>query len=121
MILGTRTTDIGRLRSARGIAAVLVMLLFLCSGAVHACLDIDVANPSGTVTVAASSDADHDSTHPHGLGAEHHCHGCFSVSVPALLGTAAAAAPAFRVASQPRQRMAGRSPGIDTPPPKQIA
>jgi hypothetical protein len=120
VILGTRTTGTSRLRSARGIAAVVVMLLFLCSGAVHACFDIDVAHPAGTLSVAALSNSGHDSSHEHGLGADHHCHGCFSVAVPAPVHVAAAVAPIWRVVVQPHVHMTGQSPGTDTPPPKRL-
>lgn len=121
MILGTLTIGTSRLRSARGIAAVLVTLLFLCTGALHVCFDLDVTRSGGTVSVTALSEADHDSTHRHGLAADHHCHGCFSISVPAPLDVVAAVMPTWHVVAQPRTHMTGQIPGTDTPPPKHLA
>ena len=120
MIFGTRTAATSRLRSARGVVAVLVMLLFLGSGALHACFDIDVARPAGSQSVAALAQVDHDSTHKHGLAADHHCHGCFSVSMPAPVHVAAGVTPTWHMVVQPPARMTGQIPGTDTPPPKRL-
>ena len=105
------------LRAPRGIAAVFLIVAYLLSGALHQYLDVDVTAPGGSFAVSMSSTKDTD-TSGKGVAAENHCHGCFSVSVPApalataMIETKAAAVP------QPPSDGSDLVPGIDTPPPK---
>jgi hypothetical protein len=105
------------LRSLRGIASVLLMVTYLLAGALHGLSDLDVANPSGNgvVTMAAAKDVDASGKV---IAAEHHCHGCFSVSLPTPVLSAAAVELKAATPAQPRSVGSGLVPGIDTPPPK---
>jgi hypothetical protein len=67
--------------------------------------------------MAVSSTKDMD-TSGKGVAAEHHCHGCFSVSVPTPLLASAAIEPKAATIPQPLLRNSDLVPGIDTPPPK---
>ena len=106
-----------RLRAPRGIAAVFLIVAYLLSGALHEFLDMDVTAPGGRIVVAMSSAKD---THPSGKGvaAEHHCHGCFSISVPTLVIAFATMEPKAAAISQPLSGNSDLVPVIDTPPPK---
>jgi hypothetical protein len=106
-----------RLRTARGFAAVLMMVVYLLAGALHGVCDLDVANPigKGAVTMTAATDIDASGK---AVAAEHHCHGCFSVSVPAPLLAGIVIEPKPATPAAPRADGAGLVPGIDTPPPK---
>jgi hypothetical protein len=98
-----------RLRTPRGIAVLFLMVAYLLAGALHGLCDLDVTTPSGrgVITMAIANDVD---TSGKGIAAEHHCHGCFSVSVSTPLMAATLA--------QPASHSSGLIPGIDTPPPK---
>lgn len=101
--------------------AVLCMLAYLVAGALHGACDIDVTNPvpQGISVMSAASDAGHSAADK-ALIADHHCHGCFSVSiaVPATtLAPIAFAGPILAVA-QPDQ--VGTAPMLETPPPRHL-
>jgi hypothetical protein len=70
------------LRSARGMAVMFVMIAYLLAGALHGLCDLDVTNAIGNSRVSMTSGKDLGQTDK-GTVAEHHCHGCFSVSVSA--------------------------------------
>lgn len=106
-----------RLRTSRGIAGVFLIVAYLLSGALHEFLDMDVTSPGGRIVVAMSSTKDTDPSGK-GVAAEHHCHGCFSVSVPAPEVDSAAVEPKAAAIPQPLSRNSDLVPGIDTPPPK---
>jgi hypothetical protein len=106
-----------RLRTSRGIAAVFLIAAYLLSGALHEFLDMDVTAPGGRLVVAMSSTK---ATDPSGKGvaAEHHCHGCFSISVPTPVVASATMEPKAAAIPQPLSRTSDLVPGTDTPPPK---
>jgi hypothetical protein len=109
-----------RLRTPRGIAAVLLMVTYLLAGALHGLCDLDVAAPSGkgVITMAAAKDVD---TSGKGIAAEHHCHGCFSVSMSTPLLASATIEPKAAAIRQPLSRNSDLVPAIDTPPPKLLS
>ena len=106
-----------RLRTPRGIAVLFLMVAYLVSGVLHGLMDIDVTAPGGRSVMAMSSTKDMD-TSGKGTAVEHHCHGCFSVSVPTPLMAVAAIEPKVATLAQPSSHSSGLIPGIDTPPPK---
>lgn len=103
--------------TSRGIAVVFLIVAYLLSGALHEFLDMDVTAPGGRIVVAMSSAKDTD---PSGksVPAEHHCHGCFSISVPAPVVASATMEPKVAAISQPLFGNSDLVPVIDTPPPK---
>lgn len=109
-----------RLRTSRGIAALCVLLVYLLAGALHGFCHLDVTTPmSGGTVISMPVMADsHDSGKA--LAADHHCHGCFSVAVPAPALLAARAEPVVSRPLQPQTHIANLAPSIDTPPPKHL-
>lgn len=91
-------------------------MVYLLSGALHEFLDMDVTAPGGNVVVEMSSTKDTD-TSGKTVG-EHHCHGCFSVSVPAPVTASAMIEPQVAVIPPPLSGNSDLVRGIDTPPPK---
>lgn len=112
-------SGLSRPRTLRGIAAVFLMLAYLFAGALHGLCDLDVTNPSGEAIIAMSTAADMDAAGK-GIAAEHHCHGCFSVSIPAPMQASATVEPRVAALPQPRSHDSDLVPGIDTPPPKPL-
>ena len=98
--------------------AVLLVGIYLLAGALHGFCDLDVSNASGG-EVAWSVDKDAGQTGK-GAVAEHHCHGCFSVFVPAPATVAAGVEPASKMILAHVVVRRGLSPGIDLPPPKSL-
>ncbi|WP_347262909.1 hypothetical protein [Nitrobacter sp.] len=109
-----RTLCLRALRSR--VAVVFLIVTYLLSGASHHCLDMNVPAPESRIVLSMSSvHIDIDSP---GILADHHCHGCFQVSLPdpplvsvAIEHQAVAVPRAMTQASD-------LVPGIDTPPPK---
>jgi hypothetical protein len=93
------------------------MVAYLLSGALHEFLEMDVTAPGGRLVVAMSSTNDTDPSGK-GVAAEHHCHGCFSISVPTPVVTVATIEPKAAAIPQPLSRSSDLVPGIDTPPPR---
>ncbi|MEW6146725.1 MAG: hypothetical protein AB1745_01950 [Pseudomonadota bacterium] len=94
---------------------------YLFSGALHGLYDIDVTNPIGQpAVILAPVDKGSDQSEKGGF-VGHHCHGCFSVSLPAPLQSASVAVEPT-IAKLPRQTtyQTGLAPGVDPPPPKYI-
>ncbi|MCP1998506.1 hypothetical protein [Nitrobacter winogradskyi] len=109
-----RTYCLRALRSR--VAVVLLIVTYLLSGASHHCFDMNVPAPESRIVLSMTS-AHMDSDSP-GVLADHHCHGCFQVSLPDP--------PLFSVAIEHQTAAVPRAmtqasdlvPGIDTPPPK---
>lgn len=104
----------------RGIVSVFLIVTYLMSGVLHRCLDLDVTNPTGS-PVVSMVDTKSDGGPETGTVVDHHCHGCFAVSV---------AAPPQQVMSvmEPKLAVVIRSTsaltdtvrGLDPPPPKSL-
>jgi hypothetical protein len=95
------------------------MVSYLFASALHGLCDLDVTASAGKgiITIAACKDVD---TSGKGINAEHHCHGCFSVSLPMPLTGAATIEPKAAEIAQSLSRDSDLVPGIDTPPPKRL-
>ena len=93
------------------------MIAYLLAGALHGLCDLDVTNAIGNSRVSMTSGKDLGQTDK-GIVAEHHCHGCFSVSVPAPMMATAVIEAASVTLPQPHARGSGLTPSIGTPPPK---
>jgi hypothetical protein len=119
VIVTPRQFGTHRLRTLRGIAALCVVLAYLLTSALHVCQSDVTAPASGATTMSMPVTADNHSA-GHALAADHHCHGCFSVAVPAPAMLAARAEPAVSRPSQPQTHVASLAPSIDTPPPKHL-
>ncbi|KQT22783.1 hypothetical protein ASG57_26265 [Bradyrhizobium sp. Leaf396] len=109
-----------RIPALRGVVSVFLILTYLLSGVLHRCLDLDVSNPTGS-PVFWMVDTKVDSGPESGAIVDHHCHGCFAVSV---------AAPPQQVMSVMEPKLADliRSTDpltdtvrrLDPPPPKSL-
>ncbi len=103
------------LRRPGRILVALVVGLHLIAGALHGLYDLDVASPSGTTIASTNRDG---APSEKAIAAEHHCHGCFSVSMPAPMTAAADLKPARDIVIPHEVLRRGLQPGIDPPPPK---
>lgn len=98
--------------------AMLVVGMYLVAGLLHGVCDLDVTNPSSNVLI--SMDGKSTGHSEKGSVADHHCHGCFSVSVPFPAVAAIAVMPAVEVVPVVEVVRRGLPPGIDPPPPKSL-
>src|SRR4051812_15205520 len=78
-------------RNWRGLATVLVAVMYLLSGALHVAHDIDVTSPAGGSEIASILDDGAAGHSDHKAIGGHHCHGCFSVAVAQPLQSEVAA------------------------------
>jgi hypothetical protein len=103
-------------RRLRGLLALFVLTMYLIGGVLHGLCDLDVTNTSGGVVISlAEKAAGHTDK---GVVADHHCHGCFSVFVPAPVMGAVETMAAAKVDVLSDIGHSGLPPGIDPPPPK---
>jgi hypothetical protein len=106
-----------RLRTSRGrFAAVFLIVAYLLSGALHELFHMDVTAPKGEIVVSMSPI--HTDTNGPGMIADHHCHGCFPVSLPNPPMLSVIIAPEAASISRVLSRASDLVPGIETPPPK---
>lgn len=101
----------------RGLAALFMIVTYLLAGALHGLCDVEASNTFGRTAVSVSITRKAGSDDK-GFAAEHHCHGCFAVSVPSPLLTSSAIKPRSVMLAQPETFASGVILGIDTPPPK---
>jgi hypothetical protein len=99
-------------------AVVFLIVAYLLSGALHHCFDIDVTAPEGRIVVSMTPD--HADTNGPGMVADHHCHGCFSVSLPSPPLLAVTITPESAAIPKVLSRASDLVPSIDTPPPKRL-
>jgi len=116
----TQTTWFRR-PALRQVMAVLCMLVYLVAGALHGACDIDVTKPvpQGTTVMSAVSDVGHNAADK-AMNADHHCHGCFSVSVANPMSTSAPVAFVGLILAVAQPDLVGATPLLDTPPPKHL-
>src|SRR5262245_8676836 len=108
-----------RPRHLRAAMAVFAMVLYLIAGALHAACHLDVTTPAGDRIVTLA--ADHTAGHPGKADiADHHCHGCFSVSIPAPLFASALLEPLSTILPPLQASASGLVPSLDPPPPKTL-
>ncbi|MCP9628359.1 hypothetical protein NML43_14790 [Rhodopseudomonas palustris] len=108
------------LRRFRALAVVCVAAAYLLSGLLHNACDLDFARTGGDTQIAsvAHDGASHDDG---GTLAGHHCHGCFSVSVPASpVPSPVATTLAATLLSHATAALIDRTYGLDPPPPKTL-
>ncbi|NEW87287.1 hypothetical protein DU475_08430 [Rhodopseudomonas sp. WA056] len=106
------------LRISRRVVAAFVLAVYLFAGAVHGVHDLDVTSGSATAIVTlASSGGDHSDQ---AIVGEHHCHGCFSVSLP----SPSVVATTSELTSAPLRHQDAERRSIlrviDPPPPKAL-
>lgn len=95
-----------------------VVGMYLVAGVLHGVCDLDVTNPSSNILISMDGKSTgHSET---GSVAGHHCHGCFSVSVPFPAVAAVVMMPAAEVVPLVEVARRGLPPGIDPPPPKHL-
>lgn len=95
---------------------LLVLMAYLCVGALHGLCDLNVSKSSGSVVVSLVQEGTgHSDT---GIVADHHCHGCFSVSMPAPITSATIGEMPVKLALHHDAERRSFSDGIDLPPPK---
>lgn len=104
-------------RSLRVALALFALTIYLLGGVLHGLHDLNVANvPRDAVVSVADKGAPGHSEK--GVVADDHCHGCFSVSVPAPAIGAGDAMPTVKLIAVRQIGRRGLAPGIDPPPPK---
>ncbi|MCO5129172.1 MAG: hypothetical protein M9932_01230 [Xanthobacteraceae bacterium] len=94
-------------------------MTYLLSGALHRYFDLDVTNPTGSPAVWTIGDKT-DGSQTSAI-IDHHCHGCFAVSVPIppqQPATLMEPKPAIFMPSA--ALMAATARGLDPPPPKSL-
>lgn len=96
---------------------LLVLMAYLCVGALHGLCDLKVSKSSDSVVVSLVQEGGgHSDT---GIVADHHCHGCFSVSVPASVASSAVIGEIpVKLSFHHDAERRSFSDGIDLPPPK---
>lgn len=117
MIHPRAITGLGTPRFVRKAVAVFCLMAYLFAGVLHGVCDADVTNPKGGVVFSLlKKDAD---TSGKSVAADHHCHGCFHVSMPAPVIVAIADESATREerADVAQRRSMAR---IIDPPPRTI-
>ncbi|MFC0240742.1 hypothetical protein [Rhodopseudomonas telluris] len=107
-------------RTLRALAVVCVAAAYLLSGLLHNLCDVDFTRMGGDAQIVSVA---HDGAQHHDGGAlaGHHCHGCFSVSVPAAPVPAPLEITSNDVAlGYAATTLLGRAHGLDPPPPKTL-
>ena len=104
-------------RRLRGVLVLFVLATYLFGGVLHGLCDLDVTNVSGNPVIALA-DKGNSGHSDSGVIADHHCHGCFSVSVPAPAIGAGDVMPTEKVIASREIERRGLTPGLDPPPPK---
>jgi hypothetical protein len=109
-----------RLRKWRRLVTVFVLFIYFLTGALHRIADFDAMNASGMTVVALMNSSDHAGPSEEGAVAGHHCHGCFSLSVPGPFNVAMLlqSKRQFIMARDVMRRDSATE--IDPPPPKYL-
>lgn len=105
-------------RRVREVLALFVLTIYLVGGVLHGLYDLDVANTDMSDRAVISMAEKGNGHSEKGGVADHHCHGCFSVSVPAPAMGTAEVMPTMKVAAALDVACRGLPPDIDPPPPK---
>lgn len=97
------------------------MVGYLLSGLLHVVHDLDLAKSSANYEAGVESASSDASKHTDsGAKAGHHCHGCFSVSVPLPPAADAVATVPQEVVGHLEPALVGTTRGLDPPPPKSL-
>lgn len=99
--------------------SVFLIVTYLLSVAVHRSLDLDVTNPTGSLVVwMIDNTTDGLET---GAIIDHHCHGCFAVSVAAPpQQVMTVMEPKVAVLIRATAPLTDTVRGLDPPPPKSL-
>lgn len=121
LLILTATNDrTYRLCASRSRLAVLLLIVtYLLSSASHKFFDMNVTAPEGGIVL--SMVAVHTDSKAPGLLADHHCHGCFPVSLPNPPLLAVTIEPQAAAVPRVITRASDLVPSIDTPPPKLLS
>jgi len=109
----------GSRRWLRVFATALVLTFYIAAGTLHGLFDLDLAHAS-TTTNLETTKKQGGSVDPANV-ADHHCHGCFAVSLPQQAIVVA------RIVQMPVQHerrdiiLHGLLTGLDPPPPKTLS
>lgn len=93
------------------------MLTYIFGGLLHGLTDASAFTLPVCAVVLASVDTS-DGHSDNGVAAEHHCHGCFSVSIFAPPQVPAMVERVIASLARPQAGRQDRVPELDTPPPK---
>src|SRR6267142_5816786 len=107
--------------SVRNFATILLTVVYMLVGGLHVFCDVDVTADSAAGVIVSVSDADGGGDgHAPGRSAvgDHHCHGCFAVSVPAQVVFARPVEMASALVVRPYVHRVDATLRHDTPPPK---
>ncbi len=110
---------IGRLGALRGIAAVLMVFVYLLAGFAHNPSHLDIAKPSGVAVISVALDKAGDADEKEVLTG-HHCHCCFAAAIPGITQAPQQSELSFSSWLPSLAQLNGRAPGTDTPPPKYL-
>ena len=105
-------------RSLRDVMRLLVLGMYLIAGALHGGCNLDVVSSSSKIVFTLVDDGAGHSDR--GALTDHHCHGCFSVSVPTPTIAAIEVMPTVEMRPALQVARQGLPPGIDPPPPKSL-
>lgn len=105
--------------TARGSAAVLMVVVYLFVGLAHSHCCFGLADTASGSVVSATLDEGTDLADKGAL-AGHHCHGCFAATVPAIAQPLQQAALPLLKWQLPPPQLTGQAPSTDTPPPKYL-
>ena len=102
----------------RGIVTLVVLAMYMFSGVAHGLCDaLAFGQPSAVSLLSIDGDMDPSES---GMAAEHHCHGCFAVSVPPWVAAAIRDMPSDTLIANTILAYRAASPDIDPPPPKSM-
>jgi hypothetical protein len=104
--------------SLRGLATILLTLVYMLVGGLHICCDKPVATGSTAGMIVSMSDVVDDHAAGKSAVADQHCHGCFAISMPASSAVAVPFDVNAAVVSRPYVHRVDATPQRDTPPPK---
>lgn len=96
---------------------MLLMLTYVFGGLLHGLTDVSPFSSAANAVVFSLADTN-DGHSDKGTAAEHHCHGCFSVTISAPPQMSAAVEPRVSSLAYPQVCRRDRVPELDTPPPK---
>lgn len=107
-------------RRLRGALAMFVLTIYLFGGLFHCLSELDVAFARVGAVVSLADDKSSPGHSENGGLADHHCHGCFSVSVPVQVIGATDMTATVKVVAAREVARRGQLRGIDPPPPKSL-
>jgi hypothetical protein len=106
-----------RLRTTRGMVVVVLVLSYIFGVLLHHDVDVNTFNSSQPAVALASTDKG-DGPSSDAAVADHHCHGCFSVSISEPSQLSVNVKPGILPLDYAKVGPPDRVPELDTPPPK---